>query len=27
LRALQAGDGERMPDSSLSGTTERLRAA
>ncbi len=27
LRALQAGDGERMPDSSLSGTPERLRAA
>jgi heavy metal translocating P-type ATPase len=27
LRALQAGDGERMPDSSLSGMPERSRAA
>jgi heavy metal translocating P-type ATPase len=27
LRALQAGDGERMPDSSQSGIPERLRAA
>jgi cation transport ATPase len=27
LRALQASDGERMPDSSLSRTAERLRAA
>jgi heavy metal translocating P-type ATPase len=27
LRALQAGDGERMPDSSLPGTHERLHAA
>ena len=27
LRALQGDDRERMPDSSLSGTSERLRAA